>query len=156
MAETEGVIATLVNMIPTNPIEALTTGAILQIIFFAIFLGIGITLVGEKALPVQRFFEGLAAKYVQNYRNCDESRSVFWHFGLLVPIIGTYGPSILLPLMKVIVAMTVAVVVHVVIVYSFAVKTFGKMNPLQFFKGIFPAASVAFVRVVVQGLYLLQ
>src|SRR5690625_3207191 len=44
--ETDGFIQILLNLIPTNPIAALTSGDFLQIIFFAIFIGIGITLVG--------------------------------------------------------------------------------------------------------------
>ncbi|GIN22473.1 dicarboxylate/amino acid:cation symporter [Siminovitchia fordii] len=141
--ETEGVIATLLNIIPTNPVEALTTGAVLQIIFFAIFLGVGISLVGEKALPVQRFFEGLA-EVMYKITGIVMKIVPLGIFGLLAPIVGTYGPSVLMPLIKVIIAMVVAVIVHVALVYSAAVKTFGKMNPYDFFKGIFPAASVAF------------
>ncbi len=141
--ETEGVIATLLNIIPTNPVEALTTGAVLQIIFFAIFLGVGISLVGEKALPVQRFFEGLA-EVMYKITGIVMKIVPLGIFGLLAPIVGTYGPSVLMPLIKVIIAMVVAVIVHVALVYSAAVKTFGKMNPYHFFKGIFPAASVAF------------
>ncbi|MFS0645492.1 dicarboxylate/amino acid:cation symporter [Siminovitchia sp. 179-K 8D1 HS] len=142
-AETEGVIETLLNIIPTNPIEALTTGAVLQIIFFAVFTGIGISLVGEKAAPVQRFFEGMA-EVMYKITGIVMKLVPLGIFGLLAPIVGTYGASVLLPLMKVIIAMVVAVIVHVALVYSAAVKTFGKMNPLYFFKGIFPAASVAF------------
>ncbi|GIN90738.1 dicarboxylate:amino acid:cation symporter DAACS family protein [Siminovitchia terrae] len=141
--ETEGVIATLLNIIPTNPIEALTTGAVLQIIFFAIFLGIGISLVGKKALPVQQFFEGLS-EVMYKITSIVMKLVPLGIFGLLAPIVGTYGPSVLMPLIKVIIAMVVAVIVHVSLVYSAAVKTFGKMNPYHFFKGIFPAASVAF------------
>lgn len=142
-AETEGVIETLLNIIPTNPIEALTNGAVLQIIFFAVFTGIGISLVGEKAAPVQRFFEGMA-EVMYKITGIVMKLVPLGIFGLLAPIVGTYGASVLLPLMKVIIAMVVAVIVHVALVYSAAVKTFGKMNPLYFFKGIFPAASVAF------------
>lgn len=142
-AETEGVIATLLNIIPTNPFEALTTGAVLQIIFFAIFMGIGISLVGEKAAPVQRFFEGMA-EVMYKMTGIVMKLVPLGIFGLLAPIVGTYGASVLLPLIKVIIAMVVAIIVHVALVYSTAVKTFGKMNPLHFFKGIFPAASVAF------------
>src|SRR5699024_9403910 len=50
--ETEGVIQTFLNIIPTNPFAALTDGNILQIIFFAIFVGLAITLIGKKAAPV--------------------------------------------------------------------------------------------------------
>lgn len=141
--KSEGVIATLLNIIPANPIEALTTGAVLQIIFFAIFLGIGISLVGEKAAPVQRFFEGMA-EVMYKITGIVMKLVPLGIFGLLAPIVGTYGASVLLPLVKVIIAMIVAVIVHVAIVYSSAVKFLGKMNPLHFYKGIFPAASVAF------------
>src|SRR5699024_9188261 len=50
--ETEGVVQTLLQIIPTNPVESLVNGDMLQIIFFAIFIGIGIILIGEKGAPV--------------------------------------------------------------------------------------------------------
>ncbi|MCM3112244.1 dicarboxylate/amino acid:cation symporter [Lederbergia lenta] len=139
----DGVITTLLNIIPTNPIEALTSGAVLQIIFFAIFLGVGITLVGEKGKPVQDFFEGLA-EVMYKITGIIMKLVPIGVFGLLAPIVGTYGLPVLLPLIKVIIAMLVAVIIHVAITYSLAVKTLGKMSPNQFLKGIFPAASVAF------------
>ncbi|OZU88170.1 dicarboxylate/amino acid:cation symporter [Virgibacillus indicus] len=142
-AETEGVVDTLLNIIPTNPIEALTTGNVLQIIFFAIFLGIGITLVGEKAAPVQRFFDGLA-EIMYKITALIMVLVPFGIFGLLAPIVGEHGISVLLPLIKLILAVLIACVIHAGIIYSLAVKSLGKMSPLHFFKGIFPAAAVAF------------
>jgi len=64
--------------------------------------------------------------------------------GLLAPVVGQYGLSVLLPLVKVIIAVYIACILHAAIVYSTAVKTWGKMSPLTFFKGISPAALVAF------------
>lgn len=142
-ATSDGVIATLLNIIPTNPVAALTNGNVLQIIFFAIFLGIGITIVGKKAKPVQDFFEGLA-EIMYKITGIIMVLVPIGIFGLLAPIVGTYGISVLLPLMKVIIAMVVAAIFHVAVVYGLAVKTLGKMSPIKFFKGIFPAASVAF------------
>lgn len=49
-----------------------------------------------------------------------------------------------MPLLKVIIAVAVACLVHAILVYSLAVKSFAKMSPRQFFKGISPAALVAF------------
>src|SRR5699024_3197095 len=57
---TEGIFQILLNIIPENPFAAFTEGDILQIIFFAIFVGLAITLVGKKADPVYHFFDGLA------------------------------------------------------------------------------------------------
>ena len=141
--ESPGVITTLLNIIPTNPIESLVTGSVLQIIFFAIFLGIGIVIVGDKARPVLHFFEGLS-EIMYKITAIVMKLVPIGIFGLLAPIVGTYGLAVLLPLIKVILAMAVAAIIHVAIVYSIAVKKFGKMSPLHFFKGIFPAAAVAF------------
>src|SRR5699024_10352554 len=87
--ESGGVIHVLLDIIPTNPLESLATGDILQIIFFSIFIGIGITMVGQKADPVYRFFDGLA----------EVMYKITWVimrlipigiFGLLAPIVGEY------------------------------------------------------------------
>src|SRR5690606_38821755 len=65
-------------------------------------------------------------------------------FGLIAPVVGTHGLSVLMPLIKLILAVAVACILHALIVYSLAVKTLGKMSPIKFFKGISPAAFVAF------------
>lgn len=141
--ETEGVIQTLLNIIPTNPIAGLANGEILQIIFFAIFIGIGIIIVGERADPVKNFFDGLA-EVMYKITSLIMVLVPLGVFGLLAPIVGQYGISVLLPLIKLILAMLIAALLQVFLVYAFAVKQFGKMNPVTFFKGIFPAAAVAF------------
>lgn len=141
--ESEGVVQTFLNIVPENPFSALTEGNILQIIFFAIFIGLAITVVGKKADTVYRFFDGFA-------------EIMFWItgvimrfapigiLGLVAPIIGQYGASVLLPLLKIILAVGIACLIHAVLVYSSSVRIFAKMNPMKFFKGVAPAAVVAF------------
>lgn len=141
--ETQSVMDTLLNIIPTNPIESLATANILQIIFFAIFLGLGITLAGDKAAPVQRFFDGLAEVMYKIIAVVMKLVPI-GIFGLLAPIVGQYGLDVLMPLMKLIIAILIASVLHIVVIYSIALKTLGKMSPLQFLKGILPAVTVAF------------
>lgn len=141
--ETEGVVQTLLNIIPTNPFESLATTNVLQIIFFAIFVGIAITLVGEKAVPVQRFFDGFA-EIMYKITALIMVLVPLGIFGLLAPIVGQYGLAVLMPLMKLIVCVLVACILHAALIYSIAVKSLGKMSPIHFFKGIFPAAIVAF------------
>src|SRR5699024_2729197 len=141
--ETVGVISVLLNIIPTNPIESLSSGNILQIIFFSIFVGIGITMVGKKAEPVQRFFDGFA-EIMYKITWVIMKLIPIGIFGLLAPIIGEYGLSVLMPLIKLISVVALACIVHALLTYSFAVKTFATINPLKFFKGIAPASLVAF------------
>ncbi|HLQ94961.1 MAG TPA: dicarboxylate/amino acid:cation symporter [Pseudogracilibacillus sp.] len=141
--ESEGVVDTFLNIVPENPFEALAEGEILQIIFLAIFIGLGTTLLGEKGEPLKRFFDSLAEVMFW-------ITSIIMRFaplgvlGLIAPIIGEYGASVLLPLLKIIISVAIACVIHAVLVYSGSVKVFAKMNPFVFFKGIAPAAAVAF------------
>ena len=139
----ESVIDTFLSIVPENPFSALAEGNILQIIFFAIFIGLAITFVGKKAEPVYRFFEGFA-EVMYIITGIIMKFAPIGILGLVAPIIGEYGPSVLMPLLKVIIAVAVACLVHAILVYSLAVKSFAKMSPRQFFKGISPAALVAF------------
>ena len=141
--ETGGVIATLLNIIPENPFNALSSGSILQIIFFAIFIGLAITLVGKPAEPVYNFFEGFA-EIMYKLTGIIMKVAPIGILGLVAPVVGEYGLAVLMPLLKVILAVALACIVHVIFIYSMAVKKFAKMSPLQFFKGMAPAAMVAF------------
>lgn len=141
--ETEGFIQTLLAIIPTNPFSALAEGNVLQIIFFAIFVGFGITVVGKKAQPVQQFFEGFA-EIMYKITGAVMRIAPIGVFGLVAPVVGEYGLSVLMPLLKIIMAVAVACIVHALITYSTAVKKFARMDPLHFFKGISPAALIAF------------
>ncbi|WP_203247219.1 dicarboxylate/amino acid:cation symporter [Sporosarcina beigongshangi] len=141
--EPQSAITTILNIIPENPFTALAAGNVLQIIFFALFIGLAITLVGEKAQPVYRFFEGFA-EVMYKITGIVMKVAPIGVLGLLAPVVGQYGLSVLLPLVKVILAVYIACILHATIVYSAAVKTWGKMSPLKFFKGISPAALVAF------------
>lgn len=141
--ESEGVIDTILNIVPTNPIESLVTADILQIIFFAIFIGIGITLVGKKADPVKHFFEGFA-EIMYKITGIVMAVAPIGIYGLLAPVIGEYGAHVLLPLFKLIIAMLITCLIHIGVIYSVAVKTWGNMSPITFIKGMLPAAMVAF------------
>ena len=57
-------------------------------------------------------------------------------FALICPVIAENGPSVLLPLLKVILVAYVGYVAHMVIIYSSAVKAIGKMTPLTFFRNM--------------------
>ncbi|MDN3498650.1 dicarboxylate/amino acid:cation symporter [Microbacterium sp. APC 3898] len=141
--ETGGTVATLLNIIPENPFEALASGNILQIIFFAVFIGLAITLVGKPAAPVRRFFEGFA-EVMYKITGIIMRFAPIGVLGLVAPVVGQYGLSVLLPLAKLILAVALACLFHAAVVYSLAVKTLGKTRPLKFFRGIAPTAAVAF------------
>lgn len=141
--QSDGVIQTLLAIIPTNPFAGLAEGKVLQIIFFAIMLGLGITLLGEKAKPVHQFFDSFA-EVMYKITSMIMRVAPFGVFGLIAPVVGTHGLTVLMPLIKLVLSVAIACILHALIVYSFAVKSFAKMSPLTFLKGISPAALVAF------------
>jgi Na+/H+-dicarboxylate symporter len=141
--EAPGIVDTLLNIIPTNPIASLVNGDMLQIIFFAIFLGLAITILGDKAKTVYNFFDELA-EIMYKITGIVMKLAPIGVFGLIAPTVGEYGVSVLLPLLKVIVVVYLGCILHAVITYSTSVKLFANMNPLKFFKGIAPASLVAF------------
>jgi len=52
-------IDSLLNLVPTNPFAALAGGNMLQIVFFALIVGVALSLIAaDKAQPVVRFFDG--------------------------------------------------------------------------------------------------
>lgn len=141
--EAPGFIETLLNIIPTNPIASLTQGNMLQIIFFAVMIGIGITLIGEKGKTILGFFDGLA-EVMYKITGIVMLLAPIGIFGLIAPVVGKYGADVLLPLLKLIITILIASLIHLFFTYSFVVKFFGKLSPIKFFKGILPAMTVAF------------
>ena len=57
IGESKSLTEIILGIIPTNPIQSLANGEMLQIIFFALLLGIAMSMVGKKADPVRKFFE---------------------------------------------------------------------------------------------------
>jgi len=142
-AEAPMIADTLLNIIPDNALSALVSANMLQTIAFALFLGIGITLIGEKGKPFLHFFESMA-EVMYKIVAIIMSYAPIGVFALITPVVAHNGPAVLLPLVKVILAVYIGCIIHAVLVYSSAVKIFAKMNPLNFFKGAAPASVVAF------------
>ena len=143
-AETPSIINTFLNIIPSNPLKGLVEGNMLQIIAFALFLGIGLTSISEeKGKPFLNFFESLA-EIMYKITAFIMELAPYGVFGLIAPVVASNGPAVLLPLIKVIIAVYAGCIIHALIVYAPAVKVFGKINPITFFKGIAPAAITAF------------
>ncbi|GIC75857.1 dicarboxylate/amino acid:cation symporter [Moritella sp. F3] len=134
---------TLVALVPTNPIGALAQGHILQIIVFAVALGISLTLIGEKGKPAVAVFESLA-EAMYKLTDLVMKLAPYGVFALMAWVAGKYGLTLLLPLMKVIGAVYLGSILHVLGVYSALILFIAKLSPVQYFRGIVDAQVVAF------------
>ncbi len=136
-------VDTVLAMVPKNPVGALAAGNILQIIVFALGLGIALTLIGEKGKPVVRVFESFA-EAMYKLTEIVMSFAPIGVFALSAWVAGKYGLDILLPLAKVIAAVYIGCILHVLFVCGGLVGIVAKLNPVRYFKGITDAQMVAF------------
>src|SRR5690625_4993988 len=141
--ESPPLIYIFLNLIPTNPFESSVDENILQIIVFAIFFGVSISLVGEKGRPVREFFES-AAQVIYRLTAIVISFAPYGVFALIAWVAGSYGLELLAPLLKVILIVYVGCILHAIFVYGGLLKFLARLNPVRFFQGVTEPAIVAF------------
>lgn len=134
---------TLVNIFPSNVVGAMANATMLQVIVIALFFGFGIILAGEKAKTVASFVDGMSEVCIK-IMGLIIKISPIGVFALICPVIAQNGPEVLLPLIKLIIVVYAACIIHMVLVYSTTVKALGKVSPLKFFKTMGPAMLFAF------------
>jgi len=126
---------TLLNMVPTNPIQSLADGNLMQVIIFAVFFGIAITIIGEKARPVKEFFDG-AAELMYKITAMVMEYAPIGVTALIAVSIGEYGLKIFGPMSKLILADYLGLTLVVCIMYVFMLKFIAKVPLGHFFKNI--------------------
>ncbi|WP_410496916.1 dicarboxylate/amino acid:cation symporter [Cellulosilyticum sp. ST5] len=134
-------VDTLLNMIPTNIFTAFVEGNILGIIFFAILLGLSMTMVGEKAKPLIVLFESaneVLLKLVQIIM-CFAPYGVF---ALLSTTFANFGFSALMPLIKYVVTVVIGLGLQLLVVYMGMLLFIGKLRPSLFLKKFAPIFNI--------------
>lgn len=131
------------NMIPTNPVQAMVEGNMLQIIFFAIVSGIASTFIGEKAKPVVMLCEQVN-NILLKIITLVMMTAPIGVFALIAKVIMSQGTGVLLSLMKYVLVVVVGLAIHTFVVYGGALKILGGVNPIKFFKKFWPVMLVGF------------
>ncbi|RDU35346.1 dicarboxylate/amino acid:cation symporter [Neobacillus piezotolerans] len=134
---------TLLNIIPTNPIDALASGNMLQVIVFAIFIGLALTALGEKTKTFYRFVEQ-GNEIMMYLVNIVMKFAPYGTFGLIASAIGSQGLSAIKSMGVYMIVVLLGLIIHAVLTYGSSVYFLGNMNPVAFFKGFAPAMGVAF------------
>ncbi len=134
----------LLNLIPTNPIEMLVSGNILQILFFCIFLGFGLAaLPAEKKEPIVHSLNALNDAFVWMIHKIILIAPI-GIFGLMADAIGTFGFDLLGELIHLFLVYTGIVLFHMYGIYSMMVLFFTKTSLWRFHRTFSKAQLVAF------------
>ncbi len=140
-----GPLQFVVDMVPDNAMKAMGNNkAMLQVIFFTIFLGISMLLIGEKkAKPLKDFFDSLNDAILKMV-DLIMLISPFAVFALLANVVVTSGdPDILLALLKYAGVVVFGLLIMIVF-YCVLVSVYTKKSPLWFLKQLSPAQLLAF------------
>lgn len=134
---------TVKNLIPSNPVSAFAQGNMLQVLVFAIIVGITCLSVGEKAEPFVRLAESVNDISIRVI-------SVVMHFtpiGVfcsIASVIYANGTETILAVGQVLAALYVTMILYVLVVYGGMVRILGKCSVKEFFQKTLPAALNAF------------
>lgn len=134
----------IVNIVPSNPFKAISNGEMLQIIFFAIFFGIGLTLLKDNvSQSVVYLLDAISETFIKLVKIVLYLAPI-GVFALIASAISDFGISIVSTLFWYMATVTVGLVFHFFIVYSSLLVTLAKTSPFDFLKGMKEAFIVAF------------
>ncbi len=143
LQEGPGVGEILLSIIPSNPIASMAEGNVLQVIVFAIFLGLAINFSGSRGKPLLSVMESLA-DVMYRLTSIVMEFSPIGIFAIMGWVAGSFGLSVLLPLFKFLLLYYCACAIHVLLVFCGILKYLAKLNPIPFFRGMGDAIMMAF------------
>jgi len=141
--EAPGFVETIASIIPDNPFEAFTHGRMLQVIFFAILFGFAMSMLGDKVSKIRSGMEELN-EIVMKMVTIIIHTAPYGVFALVANVFAKEGFGAFVPLMKYVVTVALALVLHYLIVYSSALKIIGRLSPIIFIRKFYSTMLVAF------------
>lgn len=138
-----GLAETLLNVIPTNIFHSLSSGTMLQIILFALLLGIILAKTGDQTETVQRFFTEF------NHIMMELTMLVMRAapagvFCLIARTFAGIGFDAFGPLLKYMAGVLIALAIQCFVIYLSLLKVFTGLSPVLFIKNFFPVMAFAF------------
>jgi proton glutamate symport protein len=139
------VVDYLVNLVPKNPIRAMADAEMLQIIVFALLMGIALLFIEkQKAHRITSFFDAVSDAMIALV-DLVMRIAPYAVFALIAATIAEFGFGILQTLIWYVVAVVGGLAVQTFIVYPLLLKIFARpVRLMDFLRGIRPAQLVAF------------
>ncbi len=141
--ESTSLISTILNIIPDNPINSLASGNMLQIIVFALIVGLILAKIGDRAETVANFISQFNDIMMEMTMMVMAIAPV-GVFCLVARTFANIGFSALVPLAKYMIAVLLALALQCLGVYQILLKIFTGLNPIRFLKKFFPVMAFAF------------
>jgi Na+/H+-dicarboxylate symporter len=131
--EAPALSSVLIDIIPSNVVNAMALGKMLQIIFFSILVGISILMVGKKAEPVVELIE-IGNEIMMKMVNIIMAVAPYAVFALLAKAISNLGLGLLADLAGYVLVLIAALMFHLFVTLMSILKIFSGMSPKIFLK----------------------
>lgn len=142
-ASSTSIVDTLLNIIPKNPIGAMANGDMLPIIVFALFVGVMLAKLGNKADVVATFFSQFNDVMMEMTMAVMKLAPI-GVFCLISRTFATVGFAAFKPMIKYMGNVSLALVIQCFIVYQILLFIFTRLNPVKFIKKFAPVMGFAF------------
>ena len=141
--ELPGIYQTLLDLSPSNPFQALTSGEMMQIIVFSLFLGFAIISIGKEA---QQLCDIISLCSRTMFKVIDMILGIIPYgvFSLMTVALAKYGVAIFGPVLKFILTDYLACITMSIVGYSIFLSVIGKVNPMKFWRKAFEPWMIAF------------
>lgn len=123
----------ITNIVPGNPVAALADGEMLQVIFFAILLGVSILMVGPKAQPVIAGVE-LMNQVMMKMVDIVMSVAPYAVFCLLAYSVAGLGLGLLGNLLGYVLVLVGVLIFHLLVTLMVTLKIFANLDPRTFLR----------------------
>jgi len=133
----------LINIFPTNPLKAMVEGNMLQVIVFAILIGISINRCGEPGTRVRSSlndWNDVVMRLVMMLM----SVAPFGVFCLMVTLFTNLGLGAIADLFKYFMTVVIVLIVHFLFTYGLVIRFLARLNPIRFYKQFAPVMAYAF------------
>ena len=143
VAESTSAVDTILNIIPENPFNSLANGTMLQVILFALIVGVLLAKMGERAAAISNLmnqFNDLMMEMTLLVMKL----APLGVFCMIARTFANLGFDAFVPLLKYMGSVTLGLFVQAGIVYMVLLFVFTRLNPLRFLRKFFPVMAFAF------------
>lgn len=141
--EAPGLAQTLIDIFPDNPFKAMAEGRMLQVIVFAVLLGLAMTLAGESGRDLLRVFQSANAVIMKLVFVLMQI-APYGIFCLIAKVFAEQGPEVFEQLIKYFLTVLGVLFLHASVTYPTLLILLARVAPLTFFRKLRAPMSVAF------------
>jgi Na+/H+-dicarboxylate symporter len=141
--ETPPLSEVIINIVPSNPIQAMANGDMLPLIFFSILVGISMLMLGEKSTPFVKGAE-IANEIMMKMVTIVMAIAPYAVFALIAKSVAELGLDLLIQLAAYVAVLVSALLIHLLFTLMIVLKLFSGLSPMIFLRKIRSAQVFAF------------